>query len=223
MEQTMLRKPLIATLTFAILQSGCAQMGMFGDTKSKQFSVQGCLAGGTAAGLLTYVIERGDENAHKKALIASALGCMAGAVVGFKIGERTEEYANARYAAEAETSRNKDTVNRLRQYNASLEVNISDYKKQIQNIRETSLSAQEKREALKKTKEIVSNQRTKAAEALTKTKKELENTREQYAKFKGSLNKEQAHDWEEQLANLEQEKLILSQHINTLNALDASI
>ena len=220
-----IRKPVIATLTltFAISQPGCTQLEKFSDSKSAQYSVQGCLAGGTAAGVVTYVVNWNDENARKKALIASALGCMAGAVIGFKIGERTEEYANATQAAEAETARNKDTVDRLHQYNASLEVNINDYKKQIQNIKDTKMTAQEKQDSLKKTKKIVSDQQAKAKEAVTETEQELNKTREQYAKYKRSLNSAEASGWQEEIASLEQEKLILSRHVNTLNALDASI
>jgi outer membrane lipoprotein SlyB len=218
-----IRKPAIAAMTFAALLPGCSGIGTFGDSKSKQFSFQGCLAGGAAAGLLTYVVEGGGEDARKKALIASALGCMAGAVIGFKIGERTEKYADATQAAEAETVRNKDTVNRLHQYNVSLKANINDYEKQIQNIRNATLTATEQQESLKKTHEIVSNQRAKAEEALTTTEQELDETRAQYAKFNASLNATEATGWQQQLADLEQEKLILGQHIKTLSALDASI
>ena len=211
------------TLALAMTLSGCAEMGKHGDTKSEQFSMQGCLVGGAAAGLLTYLINAGDEGAREKAIIATAIGCMAGAVIGFKIGERTEEYANATQAATAETARNKDTADRLHQYNASLEVNINDYERQIQNVKNASLTAQERQESFNKTKEIVSKQRKKAKEALSETEQELNLTKKQYTKYRKSLDTAEANGWQEQLASLEQEKLILGQYVNRLNALDASI
>lgn len=216
-------KPLIVILTMAILLSGCAGMDKTEESKSKQYSLQGCIAGGAVAGILTYVMQSDDDNALTKSLIASALGCMAGAVIGFEIGERTEKYANAQQAAEAETLRNKETAARLQQYNTSLEVNISDYETEIAKIRNSTLTAQEKQESLKETKQIVVEQKAKAADALSNTENELNEAKNQYADYKDSLNTPTNDKWEDQLANLEQEKLILSRHVNTLNALDASI
>lgn len=218
-----IRKTFIMIFTIAILQSGCAGMEKTGDTKSKQYSVQGCVAGGAVAGILTYITQSDEDNALTKSLVASALGCMAGAVIGLEIGKRTEKYADAQQAAESETVRNKETLARLQQYNSSLEVNISDYEKQIAKIKDSNLTAQEKQESLAKTKKIVVEQRAKAGTALSNTEDELIAAKQQYEAFKDSLNAPATDQWEQQLASLEQEKRILSQHVNTLNALDASI
>ena len=201
----------------AIALPGCAQLG---ESKSKPYAVQGCAVGGVAAGILTYVL---DGNDLEKAAIASALGCMAGAIVGYHIGKRTEEYADAQDAAKSEIARNEEQTEGLRQHNAQLAQNVKDYNKQISTIKGSNLSEQEKMKNLKKTKEIIAEQRMEAADSLKNVELDIADAKKQYKTHQAAATTQDKEKWQAELASYEKEKQILSEHVSTLNALDASI
>lgn len=218
----MSRYTLLITLSMAITiaVSGCVKTG---ETKSSQYAVQGCATAGLGAGVTTFIKNRDDANAKEKAAISSMLGCMAGSVAGYQVGKRTDEYADAQSAANAEITRSQKHTNELKQYNAQLAQNIEDYKGEVGKIKEANLSAQEKTDNLKKTKEIVAKQHTQAAQSLKNMDDELNSVKMYYDTNQGSVAAQDKTAWKDQIASLEQEKLILSKHVSTLNALDASI
>ena len=196
---------------------GCAQIR---ESKSKQYAIQGCAVGGLATGVATYVLGGFDM---EKAAIAAALGCMAGAVVGYHIAKRTEEYTDAQDAARSEIARNEKQTEELRQYNAQLAQNVEDYNKQISTIKGSNLSEQEKMEDLKKTKEIVAKQQMKATDSLRNVEVDITDAKKQYKTHKAEATTEDKNKWQAEIASYEKEKAILSEHVSTLNALDASI
>ncbi len=205
-------------ITIAI--SGCVQTG---DTKSKQYAVQGCAVGALGAGLVTYLANLNDKDAKKKAAIAGMLGCMAGAVVGYQVGKRTEVYADAQHAARSELARNGEHTNKLRQHNAQLAQNIEDYNKQVSMIKDSNISEQEKMKNLKETKEIVAKQRESATDSLKSAEADIAEAKNQYNTYQAKTTPQDKIKWEAEIADYEQEKEILSGHVSTLNALDASI
>ena len=209
---------IVTAITIAV--SGCAQME---ESKSKQYALQGCAVGGLATGLVTYYLNRDDKDAKKKAAIAGMLGCMAGAVVGYQVGERTEEYTDAQDAARSEIARNEAQTEGLRQYNAQLAQNVEDYNKQINTIKDSNLSAQEKMEKLKETDEIVAKQRMKATDSLRSVEADISEAKKQYKTHQAEATPQDKGKWQTEIASYEQEKEILSDHVSTLNALDTSI
>jgi septal ring factor EnvC (AmiA/AmiB activator) len=204
----------------ALLTTSCAQIEK---SKKSQYSVQGCVAGGLGAGIIAYVKNRGDDDSKEKVAIASMLGCMAGAVAGYHIGQRTEEYADAQSAARTEIKRNEKHLSEIKQYNAQLAQNIEDYRKEINMIKDSKLQQHEKKENLSKTMEIASKQRVKARESLNTLNEEIVLAKKQYNTYKASVESVDKGNWEVRLVGLEEEKEILASHVNSLNNLDASI
>ncbi len=191
--------------------------------RDELFAVQGCMAGGFGAAALVYMKEFGDRDAKDKAVIAGMLGCMAGAVVGHKIGRKTQTYADAQTAADTEIALNRKSTKELKKYNKNLATNISDYEQQIDTIKNSSISTKEKNENLTKTKDIVKKQRTKAELSLVSVEKELATSKSVFAEYSAKSDNEDTTKWETQIAALQQERTILSNHVQTLSALDASI
>lgn len=206
---------------FVAFMSGCA--GMENLTKSDEYSVVGCAAGGLGAGALAYIKYHDDQDRDKKVMLITAIGCMTGAVVAFKVGKRTQKYADAQSAADAEIKKNEETKTRLKRFNARVKLNIEDYKTQISNLRGLSFSEEEKREQLKAIKKNVGKQRTKAKQSLASVETEVAASRREYQKFKRQTPAADKNLWQQRLAGLETEKRILSGHVTTLNAMDASI
>jgi uncharacterized protein YlxW (UPF0749 family) len=211
------RSLVIIGTAIAIAVPGCAQMG---ESKSKRYAVQGCAIGGMTAGALAYVLDGFDV---ETAAIAGALGCMAGAVVGYQVGKRTEEYTDAQNAATSEIARNEEQTQGLQKYNAQLAQNIEDYNKQISTIKGSNLSEGEKKENLEKTREIVAEQRMKAADSLTTVETDISEAKKQYSSHQAEATTQDKNKWQAEIASYEKEKEILSGHVSTLNALDASI
>ena len=211
------RSLVIIGTAIAIAVPGCAQIK---ESKSKQYAVQGCAIGGMTAGALAYVLDGFDM---ETAAIAGALGCMAGAVVGYQVGKRTEEYTDAQNAARSEIARNEEQTEGLQKYNAQLAQNVEDYNKQISKIKGSNLSEEEKKENLEKTRGIVAEQRMKANNALTNVEVDIADARKQYKIYQAEATTQDKKKWQAELASYEKEKQILSEHVGTLNALDASI
>lgn len=210
---------IIAAIACTALLSACAK-----DMKqSDKLVLQGCAVGGFGAGALAYITHIGDKDVKDKAAIAAMLGCIAGTVAGYHIGKRTEKYADAQQASEKEIALNRQNAKDLKKYNAQLQINIDDYNQQIAIINDSKVSAADKKNNLKKTKSIIANQRDKAKKSLAEVEKDLVVAQNQYSEYKGKTPTEKSEDWSQQLAALQQEKEILSSHVSTLNALDASI
>lgn len=211
------RSLVIICTAITIAVPGCAQIK---ESKSKQYAVQGCAIGGLSTGVATYVLGGFDM---QKAAIAGALGCMGGAVVGYHIAKRTEEYADAQDAARSEIARNEKQTEDLRQYNAQLAQNVEDYNKQISTIKGSNLSEQEKMDDLKRTREIVANQQMKATDSLRNVEVDIADAKKQYKTHKADATTKDKKEWQAEIASYEKEKAILSDHVSTLNALDSSI
>ncbi len=192
-------------------------------TKRSEFAIQGCAVGGLTTGLVAYAKNRDDDDAMKKSAITSMLGCMAGGVVGYQVGKRTEEYTDAQSAAISEIARNEAQTDELQQFNAQLEQNILDYKKQIGTIKDSNISEEDKMNNLQNTKEIVAKQRRKATNSLKSIVLDIIETKDQYSFYQQEATPQEKNKWQAEIAVYEQEKGILSKHVNTLNALDASI
>ncbi|MCB1754514.1 MAG: hypothetical protein KDJ38_03270 [Gammaproteobacteria bacterium] len=212
-------KSFITTLAILVILSACAK-----DMKqSDKLTIQGCTVGGFGAGALAFIKYSGQKDAKEKIAISSMLGCIAGTVVGYHIGKRTEHYTNAQQAADEEIAFNRNSTKELKKYNQQLATNISDYEQQISMIRDSKESAADKKKNLQETKSIIAKQRNKAQTALADVEAELLAAQNQYAQYKDSTPPETSTDWRQELAALQQEKEILSSHVSTLNAMDASI
>ena len=85
------------------------------------------------------------------------------------------------------------------------------------------MSEEEKKENLGKTREIVAEQRMKANDALKNVEVDIADARKQYKTHQAEATTQDKKKWQAELASYEKEKQILSKHVSTLNALDASI
>lgn len=201
--------------------TGCASNSE--RSTSENYSVQGCLAGGLGAGALAYLVNIGDAEQEEKTAIAMAVGCMGGAIVGYEVAKRTEQYADAQQAAQAETARNNQHVAQLRQVNQRLEENIADYNQQIAKIESSTFNAKEKQKQKLKIKEYVGKQLNQSQASLAVVEQELSDSYLEYQNFEAVAQQQERDLWLEQIESLESEKDILSGHVTTLNALDSSI
>lgn len=210
----------IVFLSFLFL-SACGTTGS--NSKSRSFSIQGCAAGGLGLGALAYLEYRNDPDRDKKVATISAIGCIAGSVVGYKIGKRTESYANAQQASKKEIERNRLNTANLQALNAGISRNIKEIHRQITALKKANFSAQDEREQRKQLKRSFGKQKTAADSALTSVVEELRQARAQYSRFASASPSTDRATWSNQIASLDQEKTILSRHITSLNALDSSI
>ena len=78
-------------------------------------------------------------------------------------------------------------------------------------------------EKLKKTHEIVAEQRMKATDSLRSVEADISEANKQYTSHQAEATPQDKNKWQAEIASYEQEKQILSEHVGTLNALDASI
>lgn len=212
---------IIAFAWIPLFLSGCTTMD--GLNQKQALSIQGCIAGGLGFGVLAYWKYRDDSDREEKIAIITAIGCMGGAIVGYKIGERTEKYADAQSAAEAEIARNKKHTAELRNMNATVKSNIDEYRKQIENLKQSTFSQQEKKAQREEIKKHVINQRNKVDEALAEVESELILSNREYQERQSDITVADKQLWQQKLADLEREKQILSGHATTLNAMDTSI
>lgn len=213
------KKFYVIIIAIFILQSGCKKELK----RDELFAMQGCMAGGFGAAALVYMKKFGDRDAKDKAVIAGMMGCMAGAVIGHQIARKTQTYADAQTAADKEIAQNKKSTKQLKKYNSRLATNISDYEQQIETIRNSSISENEKNNNLTKTKEIVNKQKTKAESSLVSVEEELVISESVFAEYSAKSQEEDTSKWKVQIVALTEERTILSNHVQTLNALDASI
>lgn len=192
-------------------------------TQSERMAAQGCAVGAIGAGTMTLLANIGKSDAGKRAAIAGMLGCIAGSVVGHTIGQRTEQYASARQAAEAETRRNRENRQSLERYNAKLRVNIRDYEKQIGMINDARYETAQRNKDLQRSKKVIAEQRGKAEQTLAEIDTELTEAKAQFASHKSGINQAETAAWEVEIAGLQTEREILSNHVVTLSAMDNSL
>ncbi|MGI9302604.1 MAG: hypothetical protein ACR2RB_07850 [Gammaproteobacteria bacterium] len=209
----------VLTTIILLVSAGCAGLGQ---SKKEQFAGEGCLGGGAGGGLLGAVVSK-DKDKAKNAAIGAAASCAAAAVVGYQVGARTEEYANSQEAVSAEVARSERNLTEVRQYNTQVAQNIQDYEQHILEIRNSELSAAEKNEGLTEAREVVTDQRQQAAAAHKSVNEELKIAAEQYNTYRTSTAPEEADAWRQKLVALQEERNILGSHVNSLNALSASI
>jgi outer membrane lipoprotein SlyB len=214
---------LITGMAMTLTVSGCASTGETkSESESKNYDVQGCIAGGLAAGFITYYKNFGEEDALKKTAIAGALGCMAGAVIGYQVEKRTQQYVDAQQAARTELARNQAETEKLKQYNAQVAQNIEDYKQQISDIQQVNYTEEEKMDKLLQLNDIVARQRTKAMDALSSVETDIAQAMEQFDTYQAGATPQDRDQWSAELASYQQEKQILTEYVGELNTLYAT-
>lgn len=209
----------------SLIISGCATVpssggngsGNSGPNKSTTFAWQACLTGAILGGLLT---RNSDTDKRRNAIF---LGCAAGALAGYIVGQRTQEYANANAALDAESARNRQVAQALRDNNRKLESNIQNYKREIASIRSSKVSNQEKQKQLAETKKIVGQQAAKARTTLKSVSDDLVIARRNKNKYSRQAPPARKKQWDQEIVALEREKSILTQKVNTLMAIGNSL
>lgn len=209
-------------IILSLLVSGCETLPSNtssggGSNKAATFGLQGCIAGALLGGLLT---RNSDKDKRRNAIF---LGCAAGALAGYTVGTRTQEYANENAALDAESARNREVAQALRDNNRRLEANIQNYKKEIASIRASKVSNQEKRKQLAETKKIVTQQANKAKATLRSVNDDLIIARRNKTKYSRKAPPARKKQWDQEIVALEREKSILTQKVNTLTAIGNSL
>jgi gas vesicle protein len=214
-------KNLSITTLISLSLFACATTGGSGaSNKSAQFTAEGCLAGGLVGGLIGALVD------DDKVLEGALLGCAAGAIYGFHIADRTTKYANAEQAMDTEISRNRENAQQLKNYNAKLAQGINSYRAEITKVRNAKSAQGVKQKSLKNIKQNLNKQLTKAKSALSSLEKELVAAKKQRKVYRDKVKVVRVNDdkkWQSQIASLEKEKNILSKHVTSLTALNASI
>ena len=205
-------------LAISVLVAGCSASGGPGKSKQKEYVTQGCIGGGIIGAIAASALGSG-EDAGK----AAAFGCGLGAVIGYQIAERTDKYVDAKKAISAETQRNINTVNLVKDNNNKLSARITKYKTVLNEIKYSKRTEQSKKRELN----IVSNSLKKQLEMsnsnLGSVQQELQVTRSLYSKYKNSVRPDKSGVYQNKITELEQEKNILNKHVQTLNAMNATI
>lgn len=201
------------------LVMGCSMSGGPGKSKQKEYITQGCVGGGLFGAVVASTLGGGD-NVGKAALF----GCGLGVVAGYQIAQRTDKYVDAKKAISAETQRNIATVNLVRNNNRQLANKISKYKSELARINRSKLSAQDKRVQLTAISKSLKEQLAMSKSNLSSVKNELTVTRGLYSKYKVAVvPQDKSGAYKQKITELETEKNILSKHVQSLNAMNATI
>lgn len=188
-------------------------------SKKSEYMTQGCVSGGLLGAVLGYALEEKGKDAAKGFL----LGCVAGTAVAFSVAERTEQYASAGQAVDAEIKRNKENSSNLRNYNDGLKENIASYETQINQIKQQKLAAEEQNEQLKAMKSTVAEQAAKAIQALNSVNDELAIAKQQRDKYGKEAASADVENWDQEISTLEKERDVLNGQTEALNKMDASL
>lgn len=213
-----LYKNIGCSLFIGVFLTACSASGGPGKSKQREFVTQGCIGGGLIGAVAATAIGSG-ENAGK----AAVFGCGIGAVIGYTIAQRTEKYVDANNAISAETQRNINTVNLVKDNNQKLAARITKYKTSLNTIKYSKVSEESKKQELSNISNSLKEQLTMSSSNLTSVQKELQVTRGLYSKYKNSSPITDSSTYELKINELEQEKNILSNHVQSLNAMNASI
>ncbi|MCF6189812.1 MAG: hypothetical protein L3J51_05005 [Cocleimonas sp.] len=207
-----------SSLFMGILLTACSASGGPGKSKQKEYVTQGCIGGGILGAVAATAIGSG-ENAGKAAIF----GCGIGAVIGYQIAKRTDKYVDAGKAISTETQRNINTVNLVRNNNNKLAARITKYKTVLNTIKYSKMSEQGKKRELTNISTSLKKQLNMSSSNLSSVQQELKVTRSLYTKYKRSVPKDKSSTYKNKISELEQEKNILSKHVQSLNAMNASI
>jgi small-conductance mechanosensitive channel len=193
----------IMLVTVTVILSGCAKDGKIG----------GGPAIGGIGGIVCTTVARlsGVEKLEKIAMIAAACG-LVGYALGELVEKRQQGYANREEAIQTETEIVKRQTEKYRAENQKLAQDIRHYQQKIQNLRsDNALLQDQKRE--------VEKRRQEAQSLLELVKTELDETNRQYRLqyYKGTAaDADKLKKWKTQVAQLEQEKQMLQENVDTL-------
>jgi hypothetical protein len=205
-------------VVLSLMLSGCP-VNEGGGNQANAGAVQGCIAGAVAFGAIAVILGKNSKTTGKSA----AAGCLAGAIVGYQIAQRTQRYADANKALDEEARINRQLAVDLSQRNKQLEANIAGYKKEIASIRASKLSAQDKKLQLTEMKKIVNAQKINAQKLLANLNKEIvaaKRNKNTYSKKSSATEKKK---WQNEIVQLEQQRSLLNQKVNTLQAIGGSL
>jgi len=209
----------IATSVFiATFLTACSASGGPGKSKQREYVTQGCIGGGIIGAVAASAL--GSSNDAGKAAI---FGCGLGAVIGYQIAKRTDKYVDAGKAISAETQRNINTVNLVRKNNNKLATQITKYKTALNRIKYSKMSENAKKRELTTVSNSLKKQLNMSSSNLTSVQQELKITRGLYSKYKNSVPQDKSATYQNKISELEQEKNILSKHVQSLNAMNATI
>ncbi len=206
------------SIFIATFLTACSVSGGPGKSKQKEYVTQGCIGGGLLGAIAATAMGSG-ENAGKAAIF----GCGIGAVIGYQIAKRTDKYVDAKKAISTETQRNINTVNLVRNNNNKLAARITKYKTALNNIKYSKMSEQNKKRELTNISTSLKKQLSMSSSNLSSVQQELKVTRGLYSKYKRSVPKDKSVTYKNKISELEQEKNILSKHVQSLNAMNATI
>lgn len=206
-------------LVLSLVLSGCPINPGGESNKSGEFALQGCIAAALAVAIIQKLRGEDADTIRRSAFI----GCAAGALAGYIVGKRTEEYANENAALEGETRTNIAHTQGLRENNKKIEANIQGYKKEIASIRASKLSQQEKKQQLAETKKTVAQQAAKAKSSLTALNKDIATARKTQRKYNRKWTPVQKKQSNNEIIALERERSVLNQKVNTLTAIGGSL
>lgn len=213
-----LYKNIGGSLAIGILVVGCSASGGPGKSKQREYVTQGCIGGGILGAVAATALGSG-ENAGK----AAVFGCGLGAIIGYQIAQRTDKYVDANKAISSETQRNINTVNLVRNNNRKLATRITKYKTALNSIKYSKMSEEGKKHELTAVSDSLKKQLTMSTNNLTSVQQELKITRGLYSKYKNSVPQDKSATYQNKISELEQEKNILSKHVQSLNAMNATI
>lgn len=211
-------KNISTSIFIATALSACSVSGGPGKSKQKEYVTQGCIGGGIIGAVAASVL-----GSSEKAGKAALFGCGLGAVVGYQIAQRTDKYVDANKAISTETQRNINTVKLVKGNNKKLAARITKYKTTLNSIKYSKISEQGKKRELAKVSSALKKQLAMSSNNLSSVQQELKVTRGLYSKYKKSVPENKSITYKNKISELEQEKNILSKHVQSLNAMNASI
>lgn len=186
------------------------------ETKTDQFTLQGCGAGAVSGALLAAL--RGG-NVEKAALV----GCAAGGVIGYTIGKRTDKYVSANQAINSEIARSHKNSIELHKYNTRLAKQVRMHQQDVLKIKGSKITSSDKQRKLRAKKKEVAQQLSKSKESVNQVNNELRLAKNFYKNYSKSATPAKKNNWSKQIVSLEKQKAILSKNVKTLTALSSSI
>lgn len=197
---------------------GCSASGGPGYSKTNSYMKQGCLGGGVLGAIAGATLGSGDNAAD-----GAVLGCAIGAYVGFRVAKRTDQYINSQQAIESEVARNQKNINGVKKSNNLLMKQIGKYEDLIQTVKKANMNEKIRQNDYKKIKNHLNETISKSSIDLNVLNEELSIAKTLYTKHKSSAKPKKSTHWAGKISNLEKEKSILSKHVQSLTALNASI
>jgi len=207
-----------SALFLSIFLSACSASGGPGKSKQKTYVTQGCIGGGILGAVAASTLGSGSD-----ATKGAAFGCGIGAIIGYQIAKRTDKYVDANSAISAETQRNINTVNLVKNNNQKLANRIKKYKTTLNTIKYSKITEEAKKRELARISNSLKEQLEMSSSNLNSVQEELKVTRNLYTKYKVAVPKVNSNTYKTKISELEKEKDILSRHVRSLNAMNANI